>query len=219
MRSGTAIMKNLDELRHSIQACRICRDTPQYLPPLPHEPNPVCIISIPHASPFAGRRRVFACITAPCPSTTHQVIVCGNGSVPREKSFTIPRVLRLCQWAFAFQAMTNMAEIILHAESVGRRGMTTYLPPCRNWSSFSSSGNTPLPIICLNGTKPVSPKRFRTGAASWKRQMPTVERFYLCRIHRGATVAGLNEIRGLMRKPYQLFSIKYANSLIPENNF
>lgn len=38
-------MENIDELRRSIRACRICRDTPQYLPPLPHEPNPVCIIS------------------------------------------------------------------------------------------------------------------------------------------------------------------------------
>ncbi|RRY10035.1 uracil-DNA glycosylase family protein [Brucella anthropi] len=38
-------MEKLDELSHSIRACRICRDTPQFPPPLPHEPNPVCIIS------------------------------------------------------------------------------------------------------------------------------------------------------------------------------
>ena len=38
-------MEKLDELSHSIRACRICRDTPQFPPPLPHEPNPVCIVS------------------------------------------------------------------------------------------------------------------------------------------------------------------------------
>ncbi|MBC8717585.1 uracil-DNA glycosylase family protein [Ochrobactrum sp. Marseille-Q0166] len=38
-------MKNIHALRQSIQTCRICRDMPLFLPPLPHEPNPVCIIS------------------------------------------------------------------------------------------------------------------------------------------------------------------------------
>ncbi|MBC2885000.1 uracil-DNA glycosylase family protein [Ochrobactrum sp. CM-21-5] len=38
-------MDNLKKLSRSIQACRICRDEPLFPPPMPHEPNPVCIVS------------------------------------------------------------------------------------------------------------------------------------------------------------------------------
>ncbi len=38
-------MENPEVLAHSIRACRICRDAPLFPPPMPHEPNPVCIIS------------------------------------------------------------------------------------------------------------------------------------------------------------------------------
>ncbi|MEK1889223.1 MAG: uracil-DNA glycosylase family protein [Phyllobacterium sp.] len=32
-------------LTAGIKACRICRDDPRYGPPLPNEPNPVCVVS------------------------------------------------------------------------------------------------------------------------------------------------------------------------------
>ncbi len=32
-------------LQEDIAACRICRDTPKYGTPLPHEPRPVCVLS------------------------------------------------------------------------------------------------------------------------------------------------------------------------------
>lgn len=35
---------NIQELSQSIAQCRICRDTPEKAP-LPHDPNPVCVIS------------------------------------------------------------------------------------------------------------------------------------------------------------------------------
>lgn len=35
----------LEGIAQAIKACRICRDAPLYPPPLPHEPNPVCIVS------------------------------------------------------------------------------------------------------------------------------------------------------------------------------
>ena len=35
----------LDRLASEIKACRICRDAPRYGAPLPHEPNPVCVVS------------------------------------------------------------------------------------------------------------------------------------------------------------------------------
>ncbi|KAA9361426.1 MULTISPECIES: uracil-DNA glycosylase family protein [Ochrobactrum] len=73
------IMENLDELRHSIRACRICRDTPQFLPPLPHEPNPVCIIS--------DTARIAICGQAPG-------IRVHNSSLP----FNDPSGDRLRQW-------------------------------------------------------------------------------------------------------------------------
>ncbi|WP_343314334.1 uracil-DNA glycosylase family protein [Brucella sp. BE17] len=38
-------MHNLEKLRHSIKKCRICRDEPLFPPPLPHDPNPVCVVS------------------------------------------------------------------------------------------------------------------------------------------------------------------------------
>lgn len=38
-------MENPLRLGQSIKACRICRDMPLFPPPLPHEPNPVCILS------------------------------------------------------------------------------------------------------------------------------------------------------------------------------
>lgn len=72
-------MENLDSLRDSIRACRICRDTPQYLPPLPHEPNPVCIIS--------NTARIAICGQAPG-------IRVHNTSIP----FNDPSGDRLRQW-------------------------------------------------------------------------------------------------------------------------
>lgn len=38
-------MSELESLTADIHACRICRDQPLYPPLLPHEPNPVCILS------------------------------------------------------------------------------------------------------------------------------------------------------------------------------
>lgn len=38
-------MESITELSRTISQCRICRDEPQYLPPLPVEPHPVCIVS------------------------------------------------------------------------------------------------------------------------------------------------------------------------------
>jgi uracil-DNA glycosylase len=35
----------LATLSAGIKACRICRDAPRYGPPLPDEPNPVCVVS------------------------------------------------------------------------------------------------------------------------------------------------------------------------------
>jgi uracil-DNA glycosylase len=35
----------LAALSGGIKACRICRDAPRYGPPLPDEPNPVCVVS------------------------------------------------------------------------------------------------------------------------------------------------------------------------------
>ncbi|MEK1854713.1 MAG: uracil-DNA glycosylase family protein [Phyllobacterium sp.] len=35
----------LAALSAGIKACRICRDAPRYGPPLPDEPNPVCVVS------------------------------------------------------------------------------------------------------------------------------------------------------------------------------
>jgi uracil-DNA glycosylase len=35
----------LETLSSEIKACRICKDAPRYGLPLPHEPNPVCILS------------------------------------------------------------------------------------------------------------------------------------------------------------------------------
>ncbi|WP_244642406.1 uracil-DNA glycosylase family protein [Phyllobacterium sp. 628] len=35
----------LSGLSFDIKACRLCRDAPRYLPPLPNEPNPVCVAS------------------------------------------------------------------------------------------------------------------------------------------------------------------------------
>lgn len=31
----------LDDLLHELRACRVCRDAPRYLPPMPHQPRPV----------------------------------------------------------------------------------------------------------------------------------------------------------------------------------
>ncbi|MFC4626219.1 uracil-DNA glycosylase family protein [Daeguia caeni] len=38
-------MEKLANLQSDIRACRICRDAPMFQPPLPHEPNPVCVLS------------------------------------------------------------------------------------------------------------------------------------------------------------------------------
>ncbi len=41
----TTLQTPLTALFFEIKACRICRDTPRYGPPLPNEPNPVCVVS------------------------------------------------------------------------------------------------------------------------------------------------------------------------------
>jgi len=41
----TISVQTISELRRKIAACRVCRDTPCFLPPLGHEPRPVCILS------------------------------------------------------------------------------------------------------------------------------------------------------------------------------
>lgn len=40
-----AVRSSLDRLTARIRACRLCRDAPQFLPPLPHEPRPVLRVS------------------------------------------------------------------------------------------------------------------------------------------------------------------------------
>ena len=37
--------ETISELAAGIRACRICRDAPRFGAPLPHEPNPVCVLS------------------------------------------------------------------------------------------------------------------------------------------------------------------------------
>jgi uracil-DNA glycosylase len=39
--TGSRAPESLDTVLRELRACRICRDAPLYLPPLPHEPRPV----------------------------------------------------------------------------------------------------------------------------------------------------------------------------------
>jgi len=68
----------LDDLRAGIRTCRICRDTPAGTP-LPHEPNPVAVLS--------ATARIVICGQAPG-NKVHQ------SGVP----FTDPSGVRLRQW-------------------------------------------------------------------------------------------------------------------------
>lgn len=34
-------LESLETVLHELRACRVCRDAPRYLPPLPHQPRPV----------------------------------------------------------------------------------------------------------------------------------------------------------------------------------
>ncbi|ATU91243.1 uracil-DNA glycosylase family protein [Phyllobacterium zundukense] len=43
--SLTNVLPALEALSFEIKACRICRDAPRFGPPLPNEPNPVCVVS------------------------------------------------------------------------------------------------------------------------------------------------------------------------------
>lgn len=72
-------MHNLETLRRSIKECRICRDEPLFPPSLPHEPNPVCVIS--------DKARIAICGQAPG-------IRVHNTSLP----FNDPSGDRLRQW-------------------------------------------------------------------------------------------------------------------------
>lgn len=69
----------LSQLQTDIRACRICRDTPQFGAPLPHEPNPVCV-----------------------PSSTARICVCGQAPGTRVhksgRPFTDPSGVRLRDW-------------------------------------------------------------------------------------------------------------------------
>ncbi len=69
----------LEDLGRAIAACRLCRDAPLYPPPLPHEPNPVCVLS--------GAARIAICGQAPG-------IRVHNTSLP----FNDPSGERLRQW-------------------------------------------------------------------------------------------------------------------------
>ncbi len=47
--------ENLDAVLRDLRACRICRDAPLYLPPLPHEPRPVVQASVTARLCIAGQ--------------------------------------------------------------------------------------------------------------------------------------------------------------------
>lgn len=47
--------ETLDEVLHELRACRICRDAPRYLPPLPHQPRPVIQASVTARLCIAGQ--------------------------------------------------------------------------------------------------------------------------------------------------------------------
>ncbi|MGL5737093.1 MAG: uracil-DNA glycosylase family protein [Beijerinckiaceae bacterium] len=69
----------LDSLLANIRACRLCRDAPVYLPPLPHEPRPVLRVS-----------------------ATARILVAGQAPGTRVHAsgapFTDPSGVRLRQW-------------------------------------------------------------------------------------------------------------------------
>lgn len=71
--------ESLDEVLHALRACRICRDAPLYLPPLPHQPRPVI-----QASATAR-----LCIAGQAPGTR----VHASG-----RPFTDPSGVRLRRW-------------------------------------------------------------------------------------------------------------------------
>jgi len=71
--------ERLPALHAEIRACRICRETPIYGAPLPHEPNPVCV-----------------------PSATARICICGQAPGTRVhasgRPFTDPSGVRLRDW-------------------------------------------------------------------------------------------------------------------------
>ncbi|CAM5770054.1 uracil-DNA glycosylase family protein [Bosea minatitlanensis] len=71
--------ERLDAVLHDLRACRICRDAPRYLPPLPHQPRPVI-----QASTTAR-----LCIAGQAPGTR----VHASG-----RPFTDPSGVRLRRW-------------------------------------------------------------------------------------------------------------------------
>ncbi|KRE17718.1 uracil-DNA glycosylase [Bosea sp. Root381] len=71
--------ESLDAVLHALRACRICRDAPLYLPPLPHQPRPVI-----QASATAR-----LCIAGQAPGTR----VHASG-----RPFTDPSGVRLRRW-------------------------------------------------------------------------------------------------------------------------
>jgi uracil-DNA glycosylase len=71
--------ESLDEVLHALRACRICRDEPVYMPPLPHQPRPVI-----QASATAR-----LCIAGQAPGTR----VHASG-----RPFTDPSGVRLRRW-------------------------------------------------------------------------------------------------------------------------
>lgn len=70
---------SLQQVLRELAACRICRDTPRYLPPLPHEPRPV----------IQADARARICIAGQAPGAR----VHASG-----KPFTDPSGVRLRQW-------------------------------------------------------------------------------------------------------------------------
>lgn len=76
---GLPAPEPLETVLRELRACRLCRDAPRYLPPLPHEPRPVITAS-------AGAR---LCIAGQAPGTR----VHASG-----KPFTDPSGVRLRGW-------------------------------------------------------------------------------------------------------------------------
>ena len=71
--------ETLEEVLQELRACRICRDAPRYLPPLPHQPRPVIQASV----------TARLCIAGQAPGTR----VHASG-----RPFTDPSGVRLRRW-------------------------------------------------------------------------------------------------------------------------
>ncbi len=116
-------------------ACRICIDEPTGQP-LPHEPNPVAVLST--------SAKIVICGQAPGNKVHHSgstVYRSIRGPVARmaggrmKTNFTIRTILRLFRWGSAFPAMTKRAVICRRDGNARRHWHDGFLPPCRNCRS------------------------------------------------------------------------------------